>query len=95
MVAMQEQMQFGEQYLDNQDLLQLLTTRQGVRDEYLEVSADYREAALAVKDAILALDLPDGDYRCGPFKITLARREPRDVAFTTAPGKRIQIKLLE
>lgn len=82
--------------IDDPELADALDRRQAAKDKRAAAQKTFKERHDVVKGKLDALDLEEGAVvRCGRHRVEVKATAPRSVSFDTAPGRRLQIKLIE
>lgn len=82
--------------IDDPDLADALDRRQAAKDKRAAAQKTFKERHDVVKGKLDALDLEEGAIvRCGRHRVEVKATASRSVSFDTAPGRRLQIKLIE
>ncbi len=74
------------------ELHKLLTERQEILDEISGLRDDERPLTKKAKAMIEAKELPEGEHRCGEFRISVKTSPAREVSFKTEKKLTIRIK---
>jgi len=86
------QMSLVERPLDDPELVALLVRREDARQQLEPYRLAYKGLTEQAKSLIEGRELPDGEYRCGPFLIRITQTEGREVSFELASKRRIRIE---
>jgi len=92
-MAIHEVPQIGllDQVMENEALKEALEKRQQAKDKLDPIRKDFRAKDEIVNGEITALDLPDGEYRCGRFIIKIGQSEAREVSFERQSKRTVRI----
>lgn len=86
---------FDKQF-DDSDLEAALEERERLREQRLDVSAQFKIADTEAKDKLGAYELAVGEVaRVGRFRIKKTRRQGSEVAFETAPREQLSIGTID
>lgn len=84
---------FDKQW-ESKDLEAALEERERIAEQRREVNRSFKDADAAVKGQLIDFELAVGEVaRIGRFRIKKTATPPRDVAFSTEGGERLNIKV--
>lgn len=90
-----DQTSIYETTIENPELETLLERRESAKEARGKANAKFKEIDDLVKFKITELDLGDAPVRVGSYVIEQKAIAGRDVAFSTDPTTRLQIKLID